>query len=127
MLKPTRTALALTAAGAVLALAGASAAVADEDDPKRSEATVGSVQDTAKHHAGHPVGKVVSKVPLNVRTQPSTYARAVGVVHPHELVTLQCKKRGDWVNGNTLWYRLQAKNGWVSARYVQNLHAVKWC
>ncbi|MFD9727863.1 hypothetical protein [Streptomyces sp. NPDC059072] len=95
MLKSTRTILALTAGSLVLGLVGAGTAVAE---------------DGGFRVAGHTTGKVVSKGPLKVRSKPTTHSRAVGEVHPHSKVEIRCKKRGESVDGNSLWYRLAERD-----------------
>ncbi|MGT2531996.1 hypothetical protein ACU4GG_36785 [Streptomyces nojiriensis] len=95
MLKSTRTILALTAGSLVLGLVGAGTAVAED----------GGFRIT-----GHTTGKVVSKGPLKVRSKPTTHSRAVGEVHPHGKVEILCKKRGESVDGNNLWYRLAERD-----------------
>ncbi|MEU9146341.1 SH3 domain-containing protein [Streptomyces sp. NPDC048349] len=149
MLKPTRTILALAAGSLVLGLVGAGAAVADEQ-PSASKA---SQQGTAEARR-YAIGKVVSKGPLKVRSKPNTDARIVGQVYPHRTVEIECKKYGESVDGNALWYRLHHEdddhgsdengseenggwpgsdraayghNHWVAARYVQNLTSVRYC
>ncbi|WP_328296583.1 SH3 domain-containing protein [Streptomyces sp. NBC_00435] len=74
-----------------------------------------------------PVGVVESKAPLNVREKPTVYSGVVKQLHPHERVLLECQKRGGWVDGNPVWYRLHGSKGWVSARYVHNLQPVRPC
>ncbi|MFJ9340593.1 SH3 domain-containing protein [Streptomyces sp. NPDC101733] len=77
--------------------------------------------------AAYPVGVVESRAPLNVREKPTAYSEVVKQLHPHERVLLACQKRGGWVDGNPLWYRLHGSKGWVSARYVHNLQPVRPC
>ncbi|MEV6953133.1 SH3 domain-containing protein [Streptomyces sp. NPDC051183] len=148
MLKPTRTVLALAAGSLVLGLAGAGAAVADEEpmpDMPGHESVVADDEpngENGENGYGHALGVVVSHGKLNVRSRPSTYAYKVGVVYPHQKLEIECKKRGERVGGNDLWYRLDGKddmNGepktaakndedrWVAARYVKNVTHVKWC
>lgn len=74
-----------------------------------------------------PVGVVESRAPLNVREKPTVYSDVVKKLHPHERVRLVCQKRGGWVDGNPVWYRLHGSKGWVSARYVHNLQPVRPC
>ncbi|MFE2170953.1 hypothetical protein ACFXB3_38715 [Streptomyces sp. NPDC059447] len=95
MLKSTRTILALTASSLVLGLVGAGTAVAE---------------DGGFRIAGHTTGKVVSKGPLKVRSKPTTHSRAVGELRPHGKVEIRCKKRGESVDGNNLWYRLAERD-----------------
>ncbi len=106
MLKPTRTTLALAAGSLVLGLVGAGASVADE----QPVAEVSSQQSVA---AGlrHSLGKVVSKGALKVRSKPTTRSQAVGHVYPNRTVEIRCKKYGESVDGNRLWYRLYDRNG----------------
>ncbi|MEU8776997.1 SH3 domain-containing protein [Streptomyces sp. NPDC048606] len=77
--------------------------------------------------AAHPVGEVTSNAPLHVRQKPTVYSKVVKTLRPHQRVRLNCQKRGGWVDGNPVWYRLQGVNGWVSARYVHNLQSVRPC
>ncbi|MFJ6940236.1 SH3 domain-containing protein [Streptomyces sp. NPDC101132] len=77
--------------------------------------------------AGYPEGVVLSKSGLNVRSKPTVYSKTVKTLKPHQKVLLNCQKRGGWVQGNPVWYRLQNVNGWVSARYVHNLKPVRAC
>ncbi|MBT2545373.1 SH3 domain-containing protein [Streptomyces sp. ISL-44] len=104
MLKPTRTILALAAGSLVLGLVGAGAAVADEEPM----ADAASQQMAAQ--ARYAYGKVVSKGKLKVRSKPSTHSRAVGHVYPDRKVEIKCKKYGESVDGNRIWYRLADEN-----------------
>ncbi|WP_404953171.1 hypothetical protein [Streptomyces sp. 147326] len=145
MLKPTRTILALAAGSLVLGLAGAGAAVADDDDsvPPR-EIVVGDGQPGTYPDYRHAIGKVVSKGPLKVRSKPTTQSQSLGHVYPSNKLELECKKYGEKVDGNRIWYRLYddedllngtdsagraayEKERWVSARYVKNLSEVRYC
>lgn len=74
-----------------------------------------------------PVGVVETKAALNVREKPTVYSDVVKKLRPHERVLLSCQKRGGWVDGNPVWYRLHGSKGWVSARYVHNLQPVRPC
>ncbi|MFD4046290.1 SH3 domain-containing protein [Streptomyces sp. NPDC058611] len=107
MLKPTRTILALAAGSLVLGLVGTGAAVADENPMAGAPSQASAVRD------GHAVGRVVSKGPLKVRSKPSTRSRIVGQVYPNRKVEIECKKYGESVDGNRLWYRLDDRNGEV--------------
>nr|WSX48382.1 hypothetical protein OG409_05075 [Streptomyces sp. NBC_00974] len=155
MLKPTRTILALAAGSLVLGLVGAGAAVADEgplvttprqvmdDDDQDSDDLAESDDYQNRRHAR---GIVISRGPLTLRSRPTTHSHKVGRVYPHQKLTIECKKRGERVDGNNLWYLLDGKDDhdgqdgmdpisttmdrkdrWVSARYVKNLSEVKYC
>ncbi|MFJ3514176.1 MULTISPECIES: SH3 domain-containing protein [unclassified Streptomyces] len=146
MLKPTRTTLALATGSLVLGLVGAGGAVADDgpaDNLAPQEIVVGGAQ-PGVYPAQRATGRVVSKGPLTVRSRPSTRAQSLGHVYPNTKVQIACKKHGDKVNGNSIWYRLAERNSdwgqdaampkiaydkerWVSARYVKNLSEVRYC
>ncbi|MFJ7586570.1 SH3 domain-containing protein [Streptomyces sp. NPDC097617] len=145
MLKPTRTTLALATGSLVLGLVGAGAAVADDgpaDNRPPQEIVVGGAQ-PGVYPGERATGRVVSKGPLTVRSRPSTRAQSLGHVYPNSRVEISCKKHGEKVDGNSLWYRLAERNSdwdqdampkvaydkerWVSARYVKNLSEVKYC
>ncbi|MER7512726.1 hypothetical protein ACIP46_02030 [Streptomyces lavendulae] len=119
MLKPTRIVLALSAGSLVLGLAGAGAAVADQGPMDDGPARVQPADDEPQYDQPgvypkprHALGKVVSRGPLKVRSHPSTHAKVVGKVHPHEKLAIECKKRGERVDGNNIWYLLdQRKDG----------------
>lgn len=68
-------------------------------------------------------GKVIAKNGLVVRTAPSTHAGSAGSVAQGTTISIDCKVTGTRVDGNTLWYELSNGNGWVSARYVDNIGA----
>ncbi|MFD0359382.1 SH3 domain-containing protein [Streptomyces sp. NPDC127110] len=86
------------------------------------------------------LGRVVSQGPLKIRSKPTTHSKVLGHVHPHQKLTLVCKKRGEKVDGNGIWYLLERKDddrtaakkydhkrAWVSARWVKDVTPVKWC
>lgn len=73
-------------------------------------------------------GKVISKKPLHVRKQPTTRSAAVGTLRPGQIITIDCKTKGQRVKGNNIWYRLgQNPRGWAAARYVKNLDSIPYC
>lgn len=159
MLKPTRTILALTAGSLVLGLVGAGTAVAADQSAPRGPVLTAPVaqddeddydQDDEYDQRRHARGKVVSRGPLTVRSRPTTHSHKVGRLHPHEKVVIECKTRGERVDGNNIWYLLKERdqeNGmdedrkgavdqkatkygddsWVSARYVKNFGKVEYC
>ncbi|MFD3543228.1 SH3 domain-containing protein [Streptomyces sp. NPDC058662] len=74
-----------------------------------------------------PVGVVETRAPLNVRERPTVHSGVVKRLQPNARVLLSCQKRGGFVDGNPVWYRLHGSKGWVSARYVHNLQPVRPC
>ncbi|MFF3019022.1 hypothetical protein [Streptomyces sp. NPDC057939] len=116
MLKPTRTILALATGSLVLGLVGAGLAVADDgpsfDQPAQEDVyddvqTGGPVIYPKPRHA---LGKVVSRGPLKVRSKPSTRGYELGKVYPNQKLAIECKQRGERVDGNDLWYLLDRKD-----------------
>ncbi|MFD5884866.1 SH3 domain-containing protein [Streptomyces sp. NPDC060334] len=89
----------------------------------------------AAHRAGveaapkpvHTFGVVVSKWGVNVRSKPTIHSKVVKTLAPRRRIGLVCEKRGKWVDGNPIWYRVHGVNGWVAARYVHNLQPIKPC
>ncbi|MBP0459926.1 SH3 domain-containing protein [Streptomyces montanisoli] len=81
------------------------------------------------HHMAwqHPRGKVVARLPLSIRERATTDSRYLGSLRPGSIVELRCKKRGQNVDGNDLWYKLENHRGYSAARYIQNLSHVPWC
>lgn len=73
-----------------------------------------------------PYGKVVASA-LNVRQYPSTDSSVLSVVYKGELLPLDCKVRAQYINGNTIWYKIRYNEEWVSARYVDNYGSVPLC
>ncbi|MEU0007962.1 SH3 domain-containing protein [Streptomyces sp. NPDC006314] len=73
-------------------------------------------------------GEVVSQTALNVRSRPSTQSALVGSLLPGQAVTIECKTKGQLVDGNRVWYRLaQEPRGWASARFIKNLTPIPPC
>ncbi|MEF2524684.1 hypothetical protein [Streptomyces sp. CS62] len=107
MQKPTRAVLALAAGSLVLGFSGAGTAVA-ADEPARQVVLLEPKSDkSGKEHDKHyVVGKVVARGSLKVRSKPSTHSDVVGHVKADHRVAIQCKARGEKVDGNDLWYRL---------------------
>ncbi|MCX5402929.1 hypothetical protein OHA37_03395 [Streptomyces sp. NBC_00335] len=158
MLKPTRTILALTAGSLVLGLVGAGTAVAADHSEPRGPVLTAPVKDADEEDdeygdRDYVRGVVISRGPLTVRSKPTTHSHKVGRVHPHEKLSIECKARGERVDGNNLWYLLEQRDEqestdedrknamtpksakaakdrddhWVSARYVKNLGKVHYC
>jgi hypothetical protein len=102
----------VAAAGALAALAGAGALAAAP----------------AAAAAEMPTGKVVSRLTLSVRAEPTSKSTYLGGFAPGTVIPLYCKTHGQKVDGNDLWYLLGgSKPGWVAARYVKNLSPVAYC
>lgn len=82
-------------------------------------------------HAGYryqaTAGRVVSPVPLNVRSGPGIHHWIVGSLGNGSRVRIACKADGSSVHGNYRWYKLAGRVGWVSARYVHRHGSVPWC
>lgn len=68
-------------------------------------------------------GRVISKLPLNVRAHPGLKGRVIGSVKPGTQVKIVCKVNSTVIDGNPRWYKILFKKhqGWVSARYVKNI------
>ncbi|MFB6516712.1 hypothetical protein [Streptomyces sp. NPDC056401] len=117
MLKPTRTILALTAGSMVLGLVGAGTAVAADHAVPRGPVLTTPVdeeddygRDDEDGNREHARGVVISRGPLTVRSRPTTHSHKVGRVHPHEKLSIECKTRGERVDGNNLWYLLEERD-----------------
>ncbi|MFJ7272217.1 hypothetical protein ACIQV3_37260 [Streptomyces sp. NPDC099050] len=121
MLKPTRTILALTAGSLVLGLVGAGTAVAADHSAPRGPVLTTPADRDADEEDGfgrddeygdrkHARGVVISRGPLTVRSRPTTHSHKVGRVHPHEKLAIECKTRGERVDGNNLWYLLEERD-----------------
>jgi len=78
--------------------------------------------------ATEPQGRVVSRLPLSIREQPTSQSAYLGSIPAGSVISLHCKVVGQTVDGNSIWYLLGAgRPGYVAARYVQNLSSVPWC
>ncbi|MEU8982780.1 SH3 domain-containing protein [Streptomyces sp. NPDC048309] len=86
------------------------------------------VRHTRHHLASHTWGRVTTHhLRLNVRSGPGTGYRVIGSRPIGHVMGITCKKRGSSVQGNRHWYKLAHHKGYVSARYVHNRSAVRWC
>jgi len=84
----------------------------------------------AHHHvARHVVGQVTTRhfKRLNVRSGPGTGYRVVGSRRVGRTLPIVCKTYGSNVYGNHRWYKLPHHEGYVSAHYVRDHSAVRWC
>ncbi len=116
------------AAGAAILLAGSGALLAAAPAGAHSaQPTGGDVSAAPAVEPAAPKGKVVSRLPLSIREQPKSASTFLGALKPGSVVELSCKKHGQKVDGNDLWYLLAVKPGYVSARYVENLSPVPLC
>jgi len=64
---------------------------------------------------------------LNVRSGPGTGYRIVGTRPVGRTLPIACETRGTGVFGNHRWYKLSHHEGYVSAHYVRDHSAVRWC
>lgn len=82
-----------------------------------------------RHHlTRHVLGRVTTHhMRLHVRSGPGTGYRVIGSRPAGRVLAITCKRQGSSVLGNRLWYRLAHGKGYVSAHYVRNLRAVRWC
>ncbi|NEB80681.1 SH3 domain-containing protein [Streptomyces sp. SID14478] len=82
---------------------------------------------TGHHHSVH--GRVVTPhhIALKVRSGPGTGYRVLGTVRSGSVQALACKKHGSSVRGNSRWYKLSHRKGYVSAGYVTPFRSVPWC
>ncbi|WP_223185001.1 SH3 domain-containing protein [Streptomyces sp. CBMA152] len=111
----------LAGAGSLLSMGTASAAT-----PTAATVTAQQVHRAAP--AAEPNGKVVANGGLWTHQGSTTASKRLGLLPQGTVVALQCKKAGENVDGNKLWYKLGAgKPGWVAARYVVNLAPVPYC
>ncbi|MET7652173.1 SH3 domain-containing protein [Streptomyces sp. NPDC005486] len=63
-------------------------------------------------------GTVVSRTELNVRQEPTTHSPVVAALAPGSHDRVQCRVKGQSVNGNPDWYWLFDAQGWASAALV---------
>lgn len=129
MLSTRRFAAASTAvllAGSAALLAASSADAASTGSAALASAAQAKPAAAAK--VVEPKGRVVSRTSLLIRQKPTTQSKQLGSFPSGAVIALHCKKVGQNVDGNKLWYLLgNGKPGWVSARYVQNLSPVAYC
>ncbi|MGW7573418.1 SH3 domain-containing protein [Streptomyces sp. NPDC054765] len=84
---------------------------------------------TATTWTTHAYGRAVTPngITLNVRSGPGTGYRVVDTVRAGGVRALVCKTRGSTVRGNSRWYKLSHRRGYVSAHYVHAFRTVPWC
>lgn len=79
-------------------------------------------------HHDQPKAKIVSPGKgLGIRSGPGTKYTNTGKAPTGTVVKLQCKVKGQNVDGNAIWYKLADGRGWISARYALNLNKVPFC
>ncbi|MFJ9030641.1 hypothetical protein ACIRQP_19365 [Streptomyces sp. NPDC102274] len=131
-----RTGRRVASALAVLVIAGSGPLAATPagaaGSPAVSSAADGSAGPPATRSAkvpvGEPRGKVVSRITLSIREEPTSRSAYLGGLRPGTVIPLFCKVRGENVDGNNLWYLLgDARPGYVAARYVENQSPVPYC
>ena len=104
----------LTGGSLVAATAGATAA-APATPPTYAD---GSGSDSGGGRHGPIWGTVISHTKLNVRLAPTTHSPAVTWLSPGSQDRVECKVRGQSVNGNPYWYWLKGAQGWAAAAFV---------
>ncbi|MFJ5301678.1 SH3 domain-containing protein [Streptomyces sp. NPDC088350] len=84
---------------------------------------------TRHHLAARTWGRVTTHhyTRLNVRSGPGTGYRVVGTRPVGRTLSIVCETRGSGVFGNHRWYKLPHHEGYVSAHYVRDRSAVRWC
>ncbi|MBW1602214.1 SH3 domain-containing protein [Streptomyces sp. JJ66] len=135
MLKSAKTAAALAAGALALGVLGAAPTLAADEGPevaKSNAETMPAQKEAADHSevadASHIVyGRVVARTAVNIRSKPTTHSKVLGSYRHGAKIALDCKVRGQNVNGNNIWYKLYDRHAWVTARYVKNLDYVPWC
>lgn len=63
-------------------------------------------------------GTVVSRTELNVRQEPTTHSPVVAALAPGARDLVQCRVKGQSVDGNPVWYWLYGAQGWANAAFV---------
>lgn len=123
----SKTALAI--AGGALVLTTASGTALATQTPSHDDATVETraastaPADVETSRIFH--GRVISKLPLNVRDRAGLKGHVIGTVQPGAKLRIICKLNSTVIDGNPRWYKIEFKDrrGWVSARYVENIGA----
>jgi|GEM_PF-3114290 len=102
----------LTGGTLVAAAAGTTAAAA-------TPTTAPAYADGHGGGSGSPIwGTIVSRTALNVRAGPTVNSAVVDQLSPGSQDRVQCKVRGQSIDGNPYWYWLVGAQGWVSAEFV---------
>ncbi|MGV9449908.1 SH3 domain-containing protein [Streptomyces sp. NPDC003635] len=106
-------ALALLTGGSLIAATATATATAPTLAPESAPSTFSAGR------GGHPIwGTVISHTKLNVRAAPTTHSPVVTWLAPGSQDRVDCKVRGQSVNGNPHWYWLKGAQGWAAAAFV---------
>ncbi|OEJ21896.1 hypothetical protein AR457_38800 [Streptomyces agglomeratus] len=126
MLNSVKTTLALTVGGLALGLLGAAtpATAADQIGTPVAGATADQASGAAAYTK---YGRVIARTGVKIRSRATTYSGVLGSFHSGAKIALACKVYGQNVDGNHIWYKLDHRSGWVTARYVKNLDYIPWC
>ncbi|WP_406332847.1 SH3 domain-containing protein [Streptomyces sp. NBC_00203] len=135
----TRLGIAL-AAGSLVALAGATPALADDEwDPGTGdsrgsdngfgdERSDGRDSDNGFDNDGTVRGRVDVNGGLALRNSPHRGSRLIRVARNGEIVHIYCKAWGESVNGDSLWYLLSDGTwAWGPARFIETFGSPRWC
>lgn len=72
-------------------------------------------------------GTVTARTGVVIRAYPTTQSAKLGA-YPHRArVALACKAKSENVQGNSWWFKLANRSGWVTARYVENDYRLPDC
>ncbi|MFJ8347749.1 SH3 domain-containing protein, partial [Streptomyces sp. NPDC094153] len=64
-------------------------------------------------------GTVTARTSLSIRAQPTTKSAELGSYSSGARISVWCQAVGESVDGDSNWYRLANRSGWVAARYVK--------
>jgi hypothetical protein len=136
------------AAGSLVALAGATPALADAEwDPGNGDSRgtdngfgdergdgrdSGNGFDDERGDGRDNDGTVRGRVDVNgglaLRNAPHRGSRLVRVARNGEIVHIYCKAWGESVNGDSLWYLLSDGTwAWGPARFIETFGSPRWC
>ena len=72
-------------------------------------------------------GDVTARTGLSIRALPTANSTKLGGYSAGAGISILCEARGQDVDGDTTWYRLANRSGWVAARYVHATRPVSPC
>ena len=130
----TRLGIAL-AAGSLVALAGATPALADDDewdpgtgDSRGTDNGFGDEGGDGRDNDGTVRGRVDVNGGLALRNAPHRGSRLIRVARNGEIVYIYCKAWGESVGGDSLWYLLTDGTwAWAPARFIETFGSPRWC